>query len=162
VSEFRELSRSKLRDHPGSFALPLTDGLLGDPKKARKGSGGLKVRNGGANQHSRSLIKMNTGVNDRHTLDEERSPYHPLMETMGDRMKALRLSRGLTQEEVAKIMGITGPALSMIENGVNKNVRLDNFLRFCAYFEADPYYVVFGQGKAAATGRYKKLATPET
>lgn len=55
----------------------------------------------------------------------------------------------MTIEAVAKIMGISGPALSMIETGTTKNVRLEHFLRFCAYFDVDPYYVVFGKARTS-------------
>lgn len=67
---------------------------------------------------------------------------------MGERMKALRRSRGLTLAEMGKVMEISGAAVSQIEHGTSKNVRLENFLRFCAYFEADPYYVVFGKPRS--------------
>ncbi len=63
----------------------------------------------------------------------------------GDRMREMRLSRGLSLEQLAEIIGISASALSQIERGVTKNVRPENFLRFCAFFGADPYYVVFGK-----------------
>jgi transcriptional regulator with XRE-family HTH domain len=66
----------------------------------------------------------------------------------GERMREMRLSRGLTLEQMGQIMGISASAVSQIERGITKNVRPENFLRFCAYFDADPYYVVFGKPKA--------------
>lgn len=66
----------------------------------------------------------------------------------GARMKEMRLSRGLTLEQMADIIGISASALSQIERNVTKNVRSENFLNFCAYFDADPYYIVFGKSKA--------------
>jgi transcriptional regulator with XRE-family HTH domain len=67
-----------------------------------------------------------------------------MAESMGDRIKGLRLSRGLTQDDLGKLLGIEGASISQWENDVTKNLRLDNFLRLCAIFKADPYWVVFG------------------
>lgn len=71
-------------------------------------------------------------------------PYASIMETMGDRIRTLRESRTLTQEDMGKIIGISGVAISQWESGATKNLRPENFLRFCAYFNVDPYWVVFG------------------
>jgi transcriptional regulator with XRE-family HTH domain len=101
-----------------------------------------------------------TGVKGAVKLALRGTFYDPRVGTMGERMKALRLSRGLTLEDMGKVMEITAQALSQIENGITKNVRLDNFLRFCAHFDADPYFVVFGENKSAATGRFRKLKLP--
>jgi transcriptional regulator with XRE-family HTH domain len=67
----------------------------------------------------------------------------------GVRMKEMRLSRGLTLDQMAKIVGISASALSQIERNVTRNVRPENFLNFCAYFDADPFYVIFGKSKSA-------------
>lgn len=66
----------------------------------------------------------------------------------GARMKEMRLSRNLTLEQMADIVGISAAALSQIERNITKHVRPENFLKFCAYFDADPYYIVFGKSKA--------------
>lgn len=71
-------------------------------------------------------------------------PYDDHMETMGDRIRTLRESRTLSQEEMGKIVGISGAAVSLWESGATKGIRPENFLRFCAYFNVDPYWVVFG------------------
>lgn len=66
----------------------------------------------------------------------------------GARIKEMRLSRGLTLEQMADIIEISASALSQIERGITKNVRPENFLKFCAYFDADAYYIVFGKSKS--------------
>jgi len=66
------------------------------------------------------------------------------METMGDRIKFLRQSRKLTQEGMGEIVGVSGASISQWESGAITGIRPDNFLRFCAYFAVDPYWVVFG------------------
>ena len=70
--------------------------------------------------------------------------YAGQMESMGDRIRTLRESRKLTQEDMGKIVGISGAAISLWESDQTKNLRPENFLRFCAYFNVDPYWVVFG------------------
>lgn len=70
--------------------------------------------------------------------------YARQMEKMADRIRTLRESRTLSQEDMGKIIGISGPAISQWESGATKNIRPENFLRFCAYFNVDPYWVVFG------------------
>jgi transcriptional regulator with XRE-family HTH domain len=41
-------------------------------------------------------------------------------------------------------VGISGAAVSQWESGATRGIRPENFLRFCAYFNVDPYWVVFG------------------
>jgi len=65
-------------------------------------------------------------------------------QTMGERIKTLRESRKLTQEELGKIVGISGASVSQWESGATKGIRPENFLRFCDYFSVDPYWLVFG------------------
>jgi transcriptional regulator with XRE-family HTH domain len=87
----------------------------------------------------------------------------PLMETMGDRIRALRESQRLSQEAVGKIIGISGASISQWENGTTTGIKPDNFLRFCAYFSADPYWVAFGADgdpKASPSGRFRRASLP--
>jgi transcriptional regulator with XRE-family HTH domain len=43
----------------------------------------------------------------------------PLRRQFGIRLKAIRLERGLTQEELAELVGISVDFLSLIERGIN-------------------------------------------
>jgi transcriptional regulator with XRE-family HTH domain len=63
---------------------------------------------------------------------------------MGDRIRFLRQSRSLTQDKMGEAIGISGASISQWESGTITGIRPDNFLRFCAYFGVDPYWVVFG------------------
>lgn len=72
------------------------------------------------------------------------TPYSSPMETMGDRIRTLREARTLSQEDLGQIIGISGAAVSQWESGATRNIRPENFLRFCAHFNVDPYWVVFG------------------
>lgn len=79
------------------------------------------------------------------------------METMGDRIRTLRNSKTLSQEELGKIVGVSGASISQWESGTTRNIRPENFLRFCAHFEVDPYWVCFGAENDPRTGRSRKI-----
>ena len=66
-------------------------------------------------------------------------------ETLGDRIRQLRESRNLSQDQLGSAIGISGAAIAQWETGATKNPRPDHILRCCAYFGADPYWVVFGR-----------------
>ena len=70
--------------------------------------------------------------------------YPKDMQTMGERIRAQRQSRGLTQDEMGKIVGVSGATISQWESGVVTGIKPENFLRFCAYFPVDPFYIAFG------------------
>lgn len=72
--------------------------------------------------------------------------YALAMPTMGTRIRDLRLGRRLTQEKMGEIVGVTGAAISQWETDTTKGIKPENFLRFCAYFSVDPYWVAFGTG----------------
>jgi transcriptional regulator with XRE-family HTH domain len=85
------------------------------------------------------------------------------METMGDRIRGLRESQRLSQEAVGKIVGITGAAISQWEKGSITGLKPENFLRFCAYFNVDPYWLVFGadgDSKTTPSGRFRRPNLP--
>ncbi len=81
--------------------------------------------------------------NVNHALGGLAYSYSP-METMGDRIRMLRQSRNLTQEEMGKIVGVSGASISQWESGATTGIKPENFLRFCSYFGTDPYWIVFG------------------
>jgi DNA-binding transcriptional regulator YiaG len=74
-----------------------------------------------------------------------RIPYASCgMETMGQRIKRLRESRGWSQSNLADMVGVTVSAVSQWELDQTENVKLVPFLRLAKVFETDPYYLVFG------------------
>lgn len=75
---------------------------------------------------------------------------------MGDRIKTLRESRKLTLEQMGDVVGISGAAISQWETGAVKGLRPENFLRFCAYFGVDPWWVVFGSNGDPKRGPTQK------
>lgn len=54
-------------------------------------------------------------------------------------IKALRLSRGLTQKDVAVSLGVTRAFYAHLERG-DKILRMDRFLEICVVFDVDPYF----------------------
>lgn len=87
----------------------------------------------------------------------QNSSYIEFM-SMGDRIKQLRDQKGYTLEEVAKAIGVSAQALSQWEKGQVKGIRPENFLNFCAFYGADPYYVVFGKPRDRnPTGTFRRL-----
>lgn len=45
------------------------------------------------------------------------------MQTIGNRVKSLRISKHLNQQQLADRVGVTQPAIAKIEKGVTKNVK---------------------------------------
>lgn len=74
-------------------------------------------------------------------------PYR--MESMGDRIKQLRIARGMTQAELAKVCGVTKSAVSQWERGSTANIRLQPFLRLLEALGTDPQYLIWGRDRAA-------------
>lgn len=102
---------------------------------------------------------LNDGVNHAGTGP----PYASGMESMGDRIKLLRRSQSLSMEAMGKIVGVSAAAIAQWESGATTGIRPDNFLRFCAYFGADPYWVCFGEEKDPrpnASGKFRRPLPP--
>lgn len=70
------------------------------------------------------------------------------METMGNRIKALREAKGLTQPQLGKLVGVTKSAISQWENGGTANIKLQPFLRLCQALGTDERYLVYGTSRA--------------
>lgn len=86
--------------------------------------------------------------------------YAYCMETMGDRIKQLRIAQGMTQPELAERIGVTKSAVSQWEDDSTKNIKLEVFLLLCEILRTDPKYLVWGPGRTpdnpGATGRYRR------
>jgi|SRR6185503_589506 len=76
--------------------------------------------------------------------------YAVRMETMGDRLKRLRVARGLTQPEFAKQVGVTKSAVSQWEDGSTKNLKLEVLARVLDVLNTDLQYLVWGENRAPA------------
>jgi transcriptional regulator with XRE-family HTH domain len=81
------------------------------------------------------------------------------METMGDRIKLLRVARGLSQGRLGQMCGVSEAAVSKWENGSTANIRLPTFMCLCESLHTDPAYLIYGasrSGNARATGNNHK------
>jgi transcriptional regulator with XRE-family HTH domain len=86
-------------------------------------------------------------------------PYALRMETMGDRIRQLRSARNMTQDQLAKAVGVTKSAVSQWEDGSSKNLKLPTFLLVLEVLGTDANFLIFGPDRAPAgtSGRYKAL-----
>lgn len=66
------------------------------------------------------------------------------METMGDRIRTLRKSKGWTQQKLADELGVTREAVSQWESGEIKNIKLATFLALIELFGTTHEYLVHG------------------
>ena len=71
------------------------------------------------------------------------------MGTVGDRVKRFRLDRGMTQEELGEILGITKAAVQKYENGTIR--------KLCEIFDAPPAYFVFDRVPDLTDGNAKEV-----
>jgi transcriptional regulator with XRE-family HTH domain len=74
-------------------------------------------------------------------------------ETMGDRIRMLRQSRGLTQEALGQLVGVTKVSVSQWETGSVANIKLKTFLTLVDELGTTPQYLIFGAATNAAAGR---------
>lgn len=78
------------------------------------------------------------------------------METMGERIKRLRESRGWTQEQMAQRFGVSRAAVSKWERDETNDIRLKTFLAICEEFQLTPNYLVHGPEEVgrSSSGRF--------
>lgn len=82
-------------------------------------------------------------------------PY-PAMETMADRIKSLRVARGMTQDQLARACGVTKSAVSQWESGSTANIKLAVFLSLCETLKTDTEYLVWGPDRKPGGGAASK------
>lgn len=87
------------------------------------------------------------------------------MDSIGQRIKKLREGHNLSLDELGRICGVSAQAVHQWESGVTGNIKLEPFLKLCAYFAIDPYVLVFPDEKMrplppANSGRYRKPRAP--
>ena len=61
---------------------------------------------------------------------------------MGERIKELRKSKGLTQEELGKLIGVQKSAILKYEKGMVKNLKQSTIGILSDYFEVSPAYLM--------------------
>ena len=73
---------------------------------------------------------------DSHTIGD--------MQTMGDRIRQLRIARGYSQEALAEVCGVTRGAVSQWEIGSTANVKLKTFMVLAETLGTDFAYLIYG------------------
>lgn len=61
---------------------------------------------------------------------------------IGTRIKTLRKSIGLTQEELGELLGVKKAAVQKYENGVIINLKVDTIQKLGAIFKVSPAYIM--------------------
>ena len=64
--------------------------------------------------------------------------------TMGDRIKTLRLEKGMTQEELGQVIGVQKSAIRKYESGHVENIKRSAIEKLAATFGVSPGYLMFG------------------
>lgn len=54
--------------------------------------------------------------------------------SLASKLKALRTARGISQEDLARAVGVTSQSISRIERGQTKVVKVSNLMRIAAFF----------------------------
>lgn len=62
--------------------------------------------------------------------------------TLGERLKQLRLEKGLTQEQLGKIVGLQKQAIWKYENGNVKNMKASSIKTLAEFFNVSPSYLM--------------------
>lgn len=136
-----------MSDQEGYQFSPLVDGGFGTAAFQAAGdfSAAAEMADNVSGIHDRREYSM-LNMNIKDAVPEV--PYAYLrMETMGDRIRLLREARRLTQEQLAKIVGVTKSAISQWEDGSTQNIKLEPFLRLCEALTTDAVYLVRGANR---------------
>lgn len=73
------------------------------------------------------------------------NPHNYAMD-LSQRIKALRVARGMTQKALAKASGISQPSLSAIESGDTTILKAETVLGLCKALNSNPDYIIHGVG----------------
>jgi transcriptional regulator with XRE-family HTH domain len=72
-----------------------------------------------------------------------------IIETIGDRIKRSRKALGLSQADVGAAAGISASAISQIESGDSKSLRIENIFPIAKLLKKDPEWLATGKGDEA-------------
>lgn len=62
---------------------------------------------------------------------------------VGERIRELRISRGLTQEELGSVLGVTKGAIQKYENGQIRNFKANTIKQLSNYFGVPPVNFIY-------------------
>ena len=75
----------------------------------------------------------------------------PDVGTIGDRIRALRSARGLTQRELGRRVGVSAAALTQLESGTSKVPRGTVLDGMCRELHTNSAWLIFGTGEPSAS-----------
>lgn len=67
------------------------------------------------------------------------------MMTVGKRLRQLRIDRGLTQTDIANLLGMTKGAIQKYECGQIRNFKADTIKVLSEYFQVPPVYFIYDE-----------------
>lgn len=70
----------------------------------------------------------------------------PSAETLGDRIRQARIAAGLTQEQLGAVAGISGSAITQLENGETKTLKPENLFKIAKKLRKSAEWLVTGEG----------------
>ena len=88
-------------------------------------------------------IEVNRDANSRllHNLDVKRTTQ----DTPGERIRAMRETKGMNQTQLAKKAGIEQPSLSQIETGDTRTLRGKTLMGLAKALEVNPQWILTGR-----------------
>lgn len=94
----------------------------------------------------------------RRTIIEMRAEIEAarLAETIGDRIRRLRIEKGLSQAALGKMVGVGNPAVHLWESGGSKDMKNETFLRVAQALDVEPGFLVWGPAGQPALKRVSK------
>lgn len=78
---------------------------------------------------------------------------------MQDRLKALRESKGLTQEQVGAVLGVKKATINKYEQGEIQNIKRSNIKKLADLFGVTPTYLMCLEDDGEQTAQEKALET---
>ena len=87
------------------------------------------------------------------------------MSTVGGRIQAARLAKGLTQQQVADLVGVSKGAISQWESGKIEDLKADNILKLADVLEVSARWIWHykdASGKVIPMGRPTRLDPDES
>lgn len=79
--------------------------------------------------------------------------------TKGDRIRRLREQKGLTQEELAKLLGTTKQTIHKYEKGIVTNIPSDRVEALAEVLDSKPEYILGWEENKEATSQKIEVAT---
>lgn len=81
------------------------------------------------------------------------------MKTIGQRIFQLRTEIKMTQEQLAKKVGVSRVAVTKWESDQTKNLKLDHLIKICSIFKISAEYLINGIDKPQIVTEPTNLAT---